>query len=128
MRDELQDRFQDAASQDARYHVIRPVAPMPGESRVVSFEGEAYGSGVSFFLIDNDPGEGPELHFHPYPETWIIREGEAEFTIGTQTARASTGDVVVVPPTIPHGFKNVGTGRLEVVCIHASSRFIQQWV
>ena len=26
-----------------------------------------------------------------------------------------------------HGFKNCGTGRLRVLCIHASDRIIQEW-
>ena len=32
----------------------------------LTFEGEEYGSGVSFFLVHNQPGEGPDLHRHPY--------------------------------------------------------------
>jgi hypothetical protein len=33
----------------------------------VTFEGTDYGSGVSLFLIENEPGVGPSLHKHPYP-------------------------------------------------------------
>jgi hypothetical protein len=28
-------------------------------------EGSAYGADVSFFPIDNSPGQGPDLHRHP---------------------------------------------------------------
>lgn len=131
MQDDVQEDIQGETQeqvQGAAYHVIHPAEPRPGQSRTVRFEGEPYGSGVSFFLIDNEPGQGPGLHVHPYPETWIVRKGEAEFTMGKQTTRAGAGDIVVVGPQTPHGFKNVGTGRLEIVCIHASSRFIQEWV
>ena len=105
--------------------VIRHREPDPGGSRTVRFEGQSHGSGVSFFLVDNDPGQGPPLHVHPYPETWVVRSGEAEFTVGADKTRAGVGDIVVGPPGIPHKFLNVGTGRLEVICIHASDTFIQ---
>ena len=26
-----------------------------------------------------------------------------------------------------HGFTNVGTGRLRILCLHASDRIIQEW-
>lgn len=41
---------------------------------------------------------------------------------------AGAGDILVVEAGIPHGFKNVGDGRLDVVCIHASDQVIQEWV
>ena len=46
----------------------------------LTFEGEPYGSQVSFFLVYNSPGEGPDLHTHPYSETWIVRSGRARMT------------------------------------------------
>jgi len=108
--------------------VVRHREPQPGASRTVRFEGRQHGGGVSFFLVDNEPGQGVALHVHPYSETWIVRKGEAEFTVGSETTRAATGDIVVAGANIPHRFENIGTGRLELVCIHASDRIIQDWV
>lgn len=96
--------------------------------RTVRFNGHEHGSGVSFFLVDNDPGQGPGLHVHPYTETWIVRAGEAEFTVGRERTRARPGDIVVGAAGIPHKFINIGSARLEMVCIHASDQIIQQWV
>jgi mannose-6-phosphate isomerase-like protein (cupin superfamily) len=92
----------------------------------VTFEGEPYGSGVSFFLVDNEPGKGPDLHRHPYSETWIVRSGQGLFTADGEDIEAGPGDILVVGPETPHKFKNVGTGRLDVVCIHASPQMIQE--
>ena len=36
-----------------------------GDSRTLRFEGERYGSSVSFFLVTAEPGQGPALHRHP---------------------------------------------------------------
>lgn len=104
-----------------------PKAPS-GQSRTVRFEGQAYDSQVSFFLVDNDPGQGPGLHVHPYPETWVVRKGEAEFTVGDQTVLTGPGDILVAPADVPHRFVNVGSGRLELVCIHPSDTIVQQWL
>jgi len=33
---------------------------------------------------------------------------------------------VVVDPETPHKFKNIGAERLDIICIHASPRMIQE--
>ncbi|HEY6799816.1 MAG TPA: cupin domain-containing protein [Agromyces sp.] len=94
--------------------------------RTLRFEGRDHGSAISYFLVDNDPGQGPDLHRHPYAETWIVLEGEARFTVGDDQFIASAGDTLTGPANIWHGFKNCGTGRLRVIGIHASDTIIQE--
>ena len=108
------------------HRVIRSDELPPSPGGTVTFEGEPYGSGVSFFHVNNEPGAGPDLHKHPYSETWIIRAGTARFTADGETVDAGPGDIVVVGVETPHKFKNTGDGRLEMVCIHASSRMVQE--
>ncbi len=92
----------------------------------VRFEGEQLGGPVSLFLVDAEPGRGSALHVHPYAETWIVRKGEAEFTVGGKTTRGYPGDIVVAAANIPHRFVNVGAERLELVSIHPSDRILQE--
>lgn len=92
----------------------------------LTFQGEPYGSEVSFFLVNNVPGAGPVLHRHPYSETWIIRSGLARLTAGDTVVDAGPGDIMVVSAGTPHKFKNIGTERLDIICIHASPRMIQE--
>ncbi|MFE6968058.1 cupin domain-containing protein [Isoptericola sp. NPDC057653] len=99
---------------------------IPG-SRTLRFEGRDHGSGVSFFLVTNDPGQGPDLHRHPYTETWSVLEGEATIRIGDASVVAHAGDTAVVGPDVWHGFTNTGTGVLRMMCIHASATMIQQF-
>lgn len=108
------------------YRVIRSGEIPPSSGGTITFEGEGYGSGVSFFWVNNVPGAGPVLHKHPYSETWIVRSGKAQFTASGETLEAEPGDIMVVPPETPHKFKNIGTERLEIICIHASPVFIQE--
>jgi mannose-6-phosphate isomerase-like protein (cupin superfamily) len=108
------------------YKVIRSNEIKPSPGGTVTFEGEEYGSGVSFFLVNNVPGAGPNLHKHPYSETWVIRSGKARLTADGVDIEAEPGDIIVVSPETPHKFKNMGTERLEIICIHASPRIIQE--
>lgn len=108
------------------FRIHRHQEPLPGQSRTVRFEGRDYGGKVSLFLVDAEPGRGSGLHVHPYSETWVVRKGEAEFTVGEDTTRAYPGDIVVAAADIPHRFLNVGAGRLELVCIHPSDTIMQE--
>lgn len=96
-------------------------------SRTLRFEGEGYGATVSFFLVTNDPGQGPSLHRHPYDETFTVLEGEVTIVVGDDTIVARAGDTAVAPANTWHRFSNSGDGVLRIVCIHASPVMIQEW-
>ncbi len=93
------------------------------------FEGFAHGSEVSFFLerIEGE-GAGPRLHRHPYSETFVIRSGAAQFTVGDEKIIATGGQILVVPALVPHRFEVVGSEVYEAIHIHASERFITEWL
>jgi quercetin dioxygenase-like cupin family protein len=108
------------------YNVIRSADLQRTPGGTVKFVGEPYGSGASFFHVNAEPGKGASLHRHPYPETWIVRAGQVRFTVGGEEIEAASGDVVVAMAEIPHKFTNIGTDRLELVCIHPSPQVIQE--
>src|SRR5690348_14942923 len=90
------------------------------------FEGIAHDFGASFFHVKADPGRGATLHKHPYAETWIVLQGAVRFTIGDEQVEAGPGQIVVAGADTPHKYLNVGTERLEVLCIHPSPEIIQE--
>jgi len=93
------------------------------------FEGYRHGdTGISFILVDMQPGEGVRLHKHPYQEIFIIQEGVATYTVGTTTLQARAGQIIIAPADTPHKFINSGESRLRQVDIHLSKRFITQWL
>jgi mannose-6-phosphate isomerase-like protein (cupin superfamily) len=108
------------------YQVIPAGEQQRSPGGTFTFEGESHGSGVSFFLVNNEPGQGPDLHRHPYSETWIVRSGRARISADGEEIEAGPGDIAVVGPQTPHKFKNMGPGRLDIICIHASPRLIQE--
>jgi mannose-6-phosphate isomerase-like protein (cupin superfamily) len=74
------------------------------------------------------PGGGPRLHRHPYPETFVIRQGTGLFTVGDEEIRASAGQILVVPANTPHKFTNLGPGALETIDIHERGTFATEWL
>ena len=92
------------------------------------FQGYHHGAGISFIVIDALPGSGPKLHNHPYEEVFVVQEGSVTFTAGDELIEASAGQVVVVSAGVPHKFVNSGDGRLRQIDIHASERFVTEWL
>jgi mannose-6-phosphate isomerase-like protein (cupin superfamily) len=107
--------------------VVR-IDSLPGSGSSHRFDGADHEAPVSFFLIHSEPGEGPELHHHPYAETFIIEEGEATFTVGSETIEACAGDIVVAPAGVPHAFVNSGSGLLRSVNIHPVAEMETVWL
>lgn len=108
------------------HRVIRAGELKPSQGGTITFHGEPYGSGVSFFLVNNVPGAGPNLHRHHYSETWIVRSGKARITADGEDMEVGPGDIIVVTPETPHKFKNIGSERLDIICIHDSPRMEQE--
>jgi mannose-6-phosphate isomerase-like protein (cupin superfamily) len=61
---------------------------------------------------------------HPYMEVFLVRRGNAEFTIGSQTITVQAGQWLTIPPATAHRFRTLGPERYESLAIHLSPRFI----
>jgi mannose-6-phosphate isomerase-like protein (cupin superfamily) len=96
-----------------------------------SHELEGYQLGdvqVSLIFFDGGPGSGPKLHSHPYPEIFVVQEGEALFTVGDEQIEARGDQILVAPAGVPHKFVNIGEGRLRQLDIHLNDRFVTEWL
>jgi len=80
---------------------------------------------VSIFVTTYANGEGPDQHLHPYPEVFVVETGTATFLVDGESYEVGAGNIVVVPPETPHGFKNRGDDTLHVLGIHPSAQVIQ---
>lgn len=110
------------------FHILRRGDQRTGAIAAVEFEGESYGAGVSFFLGNLPPGKGPGLHQHPYPETCIVLAGQAAMIVDGKEVIAGAGDIVVIESATSHRFTAIGDERLDMVCVHASDRFVIEWI
>ena len=98
----------------------------PGRALLGLLEGKTINTGITLIrYVTEVVGEGPPLHVHPYDEVFTITEGRARFTVGDKIIDAEVGDVVLGPANIPHGYQNLGPGRLDSLDIHLSPEWIQ---
>ena len=111
---------------DSEAYVIR-IDELLGGENASTFNGHEHGASVSFFLSHNRPGTGPELHRHPYEETFIVQEGDVLFTVGADTIEATAGDIVVVPAGAPHKFVSRGASHRQI-SIQPAARMETEWL
>lgn len=102
------------------------IADLPGRAVAKLFEGAEHGSPVSVFVSSHEPGDGPQLHRHPYAETFVMLEGHARFEADGESVEAGPGEIVIVPAGAAHRFENSGDVPLRQVSVHPSERVIQE--
>ena len=93
-----------------------------------TLRGAEHGATISLILDRSEPGHGPRLHRHPYDETWVVQDGQLTFQAGEERHQAGPGDIIIVPPGVPHKFTNNGPGRSALVCIHANPTMVTEWL
>lgn len=110
-------------------YIITGKEELPREGDTYEFQGYQHGdTGVSFIWVDMPPGGSVRLHKHPYKEIFIIQEGTATFTVGSETLAAQAGQIIIVLTDQPHKFVNSGEGRLKQVDIHLNKQTITHWL
>ncbi|MCF2585845.1 cupin domain-containing protein [Brevibacterium sp. UCMA 11752] len=100
---------------------------LPG-SATAKFIGAEHGADISFFWVDVQAGKGPDLHWHPYTETWVVLAGEARIEADNETFEAHAGNIVTVVAETVHRFRSLGGDNLQMLCIHASPEIIQEFI
>jgi mannose-6-phosphate isomerase-like protein (cupin superfamily) len=102
------------------------VGDLPGRDAARKYEGVEIGAQVSGFFNRHPPGDGPQLHRHPYEETFILEAGSARFEADGEAIEASGGEIVIVPAGAAHRFVNTGDGALSMVSIHPNEKVLQE--
>ena len=62
-------------------------------------------------------GGGMPRHTNPVEHEQYVLRGEATITIGDETHRVKTGDVVFIPEGAIHSYENTGNEPFEFLCI-----------
>ena len=106
---------------------VIPIEDLRRSPAAVLFEGGDEVA-LSIFVTEFGRGEGPSLHFHPYPEVFLVEAGVGSFTVGGDELVVAGGHVVVVPAGTPHGFKGAGDETLRVISVHPSGTTEQTWL
>jgi quercetin dioxygenase-like cupin family protein len=108
--------------------LVLTASDLATETRTQQFIGRDHGVGASFFITDMPPGAGPKPHRHPYAEVFIIREGEARFTVDGAEYDGRPDQVLIVPAGAAHSFVNSGSAPLVMVNIHPAAEMQTEWL
>lgn len=77
-------------------------------------EGQYLFAGVNAF----EPGQEHAAHVHAgQDKVYVVMAGEAEITLGEERRRVGAGAVAMAAADVPHGVRNVGSGRLVVLVV-----------
>ena len=102
---------------------------LPHNEHAHEFVGADHGGvPVSLILVHSAPGAGPAVHRHPYAEVFVVESGQATFQLGERRIVVESGQIVIGPADIPHGFTNTGSGELRLTAIHCAPAFKTDWV
>ena len=89
---------------------------------------------TTMFMVQYEPDGVAGAHDHPFEETYLFLEGEAEGTFDGEVYRLGPGDVAFAGVGCVHGFRNVGGGPLRWLETQApqppgrhSYRFARDW-
>jgi mannose-6-phosphate isomerase-like protein (cupin superfamily) len=69
------------------------------------------------------PGAGAPTHAHPVEEVLSVRDGQAEIWLDAQRVIVTSGQCLLIPAGVNHGFRNCGDGTLHVHAVLASPVF-----
>lgn len=94
------------------------------DTRVTFKVRSQHAAGASCLEFLAAPGFDTGRHVHEtLEETFIVLEGEFEVHAGERAQRALPGDVLFVPPGVPHGFSNPTTATAKLLLVMAPADF-----
>ena len=89
---------------------------------------------TTMFMVQYEPAGVAGPHDHPFEETYLFLEGEAEAVFDGQVYRLRAGDAAFAGVGCVHGFKNIGEGPVRWLETQApqppnrhSYRFVRDW-
>ena len=103
--------------------LLSPVGrgPILGERLL---QGHDFGlAGLTLVLGETPAGQGTRLHRHDVEEVIVVHAGRATFTVGEITIEVGPGEVVIIPPGVPHRWVNHTEDTLHHTDVFAAGSF-----
>ena len=96
-------REQELISNFEGHHVTFPVSSATGNAATATV------------YMEFEPGAELPEHRDSAEEVLLVLEGELEASVDGESGTLGEGDLAVVPPMAPHGFRNVSNRRARVI-------------
>jgi quercetin dioxygenase-like cupin family protein len=92
-----------------------------GDTYTVLVSGDETAGKYTLIDMHVPPGGGPPPHRHDFEEMFTVLEGEVQLSFRGQQLSAKAGETVNVPANAPHGFRNVSSEAVRLLCLCAPS-------
>lgn len=79
---------------------------------------------LAMVYFEIEPGKALAEHTDSAEEVVLVLEGEVEATLGDESGHMRTGGMVLIPPMVPHGVRNVGDRTARCVGFFASPNLV----
>jgi quercetin dioxygenase-like cupin family protein len=70
---------------------------------------------ITLFAFDKD--ESLTEHTSPYEAVVYMVDGEMEITIGGNPYNVKAGEIIIMPPNIPHGLKAILKSKMLLIMV-----------
>lgn len=70
---------------------------------------------ITLFAFDKD--ESLTEHSSPYEAVVYMVDGEMEITIGGKPYNVKAGEIIIMPPNVPHGLKAIVKTKMLLIMI-----------
>ncbi len=87
-----------------------------GDTYTILLSGKDTAGQLCLIDMHIPPGGGPPPHRHDFEETFVLLEGEIEFTFRGEKQVARAGETVHVPANAPHQFHNASGAAARLLC------------
>jgi quercetin dioxygenase-like cupin family protein len=94
-----------------------PHVALVGDTYTILLTGKDTGGGYCLIDMHIPPGGGPPPHRHDFEETFIVLDGEVEFTFRGSKSLVRAGTTVHIPANAPHAFRNASKNPARLLCI-----------
>lgn len=80
----------------------------------------------SLRIVDLERTEGRKAHRHPHSEeVVVVSEGSGEVWIDGERFAITKGDVVRIPPGVPHATIPAADSRMELICFFPHPNLVE---
>jgi quercetin dioxygenase-like cupin family protein len=95
-----------------------PKEPVGEDKSIRWLIGEPEGApNFAMRVVEFEAGAVFETHQHPYEHEIFVLEGEGVAHTRDGEEEMRPGVALYVPPSEPHGYRNIGDGPLRFICV-----------
>jgi mannose-6-phosphate isomerase-like protein (cupin superfamily) len=84
-------------------------------SYILLQQGDVRDTNLTVTWVEIDVGSQQLLHHHQPEQVYVVVTGKGRMRVGDDDREVATGNLIHIPPDVPHGIENIGDEILSYV-------------